>query len=635
MWSPTHIQVTVQRARGLLIKGKQGTNNCFVIIALGKEKFQTSVQEKAPESVTWNEECELQIPSQGNQAQLVLTALHHNSVGMDEFLGRVVLPLNEMEIYERPRSRWYKLESKDKDRERKKEKERGELEVRISFTVKAGSLTDLSKTKTSSKSSISNLASSVGGSLLSIGAIEKRKGLRKLAKSLGSKMHISGLGRKGGHKDRDEPLDEEVGGGAGVGGGGGAARTGANASLHDRGTKQTFGDADPGVISEDEDEFVLDNLSHKSSTGSVSHWPGAPTAGSGSGTGAGYRRHPEQELIFTSTPVSEGVTGGSVAGISKASSSVSLASDGTHAGEGIGEPQQKQQRQQQQSRHGGAAPLPGESPAGGKEKMDEWEQKLYGKHLEIGSTDSLKRRSWESSRVMLSAARQEELQQQQQQQQQQEAAAVEPAATLAVPEPQARSVPTSPEIDARASAPKPVPRASSRQDVSRSQGADSVPTGEPVAKPEKESFTKKIKHLIKDHGHHHHPRADSLENLTAVVVPQRKLNGSKQQTSSPRFGHEQRIIIGGETVGTELGQRAAAKAAASMPLSPQTLAKYEGKTHEEMVRVAQGLENEVLLQKQKVKELEDYLDSLLLKVMECHPKILQNPYQRANPSKSG
>uniref|UniRef100_A0A2M4ACQ8 Protein kinase c conserved region 2 n=1 Tax=Anopheles triannulatus TaxID=58253 RepID=A0A2M4ACQ8_9DIPT len=621
MWSPTHIQVTVQRARGLLIKGKQGTNNCFVIIALGKEKYQTSVQEKAPESVSWNEECELQIPSQGNQAQLVLTALHHNSVGMDEFLGRVVLPLNEMEIYERPRSRWYKLESKDKDRERKKEKERGELEVRISFTVKAGSLTDLSK-KTASKSSISNLASSVGGSLLSIGAIEKRKGLRKLAKSLGSKMHISGLARKGGaQKDRDEPLDEEVAGGGvagGGGGGGGGARTaGGHASLHDRSTKQTFGDADPGVISEDEDEFVLDNLSHKSSTGSVSHqWPN-PKTGS---TGAGSQRF-AADISYTSTPLADGRS----FGFSKSSSSNSLAgATGAATATAVATPGEtesggKQQRQQQQSRHG-------ESPA--KEKMDEWEQKLYGKHLEIGSTDSLKRRSWESSRVMTALGRQEELQQQQQQQQQE--AAGEPV-TLAVPEPQARSVPTSPELDGMSSraAPKPVPRAGSRQDVSRESVQETI-------KPEKESFTKKIKHLIKDHGHHH-SRADSLENLTAVVVPQRKLNGSKQ--GSP-FGHEQRIIIGGETVGTELGQRAAAKAAAaaaaaSMPLAPQTLAKYEGKSHEDMVRVAQGLENEVLLQKQKVKELEDYLDSLLLKVMECHPKILQNPYQKANPTKSG
>lgn len=51
--------MAVQRAKGLLIKGKHGTNNCFVIIALGKEKYQTSVKDKAPEAVEWHEECEL------------------------------------------------------------------------------------------------------------------------------------------------------------------------------------------------------------------------------------------------------------------------------------------------------------------------------------------------------------------------------------------------------------------------------------------------------------------------------------------------------------------------------------------------------------------------------------------------
>lgn len=53
------LSFTVQRARGLLTKGKNGTNNCFVTIALGKEKYQTSVKEKAESSVNWNEECEL------------------------------------------------------------------------------------------------------------------------------------------------------------------------------------------------------------------------------------------------------------------------------------------------------------------------------------------------------------------------------------------------------------------------------------------------------------------------------------------------------------------------------------------------------------------------------------------------
>lgn len=47
----------------------------------------------------------------------------------------------------------------------------------------------------------------------------------------------------------------------------------------------------------------------------------------------------------------------------------------------------------------------------------------------------------------------------------------------------------------------------------------------------------------------------------------------------------------------------------------------------EIMLIANDLENEVKLQKMKMKEMEDYLDNLLLRVMETHPKILQNPYR--------
>lgn len=49
--------------------------------------------------------------------------------------------------------------------------------------------------------------------------------------------------------------------------------------------------------------------------------------------------------------------------------------------------------------------------------------------------------------------------------------------------------------------------------------------------------------------------------------------------------------------------------------------------------IANGMENEALLQRQRVKELEDYLDNLLLRVMETHPKLLQNPYSRTTSAK--
>ncbi|XP_052900242.1 rab11 family-interacting protein 5 [Anopheles moucheti] len=590
MWSPTHIQVTVQRAKGLLIKGKGGTNNCFVIIALGKEKYQTSIKQKAPDSVMWNEECELQIPTQGNQAQLVLTALHHNSVGMDEFLGRVVLPLNEMEVYERPRARWYKLESKD--REKKKEKDRGELEVRISFTVKAGSLTDLSK-KEKSKSSISNLASSVGGSLLSIGAIEKRKGLKKIAKSIGSKMHISGMGKKENKKERDGADDTSMYSGSYsslAGGTGGGSATPSTASLHPssggRQSKQTFGDADPGVISEDEDEFVLDNLSHKSSNGSLNLRSAANV--------------PKPAPATASTPL-----------------------------EWTGRDTEPR----------------GDTPVATGEKVDEWEQKLYGKHLDIGNTDSLKRRSWESSRVMLSARLEES-------EQEPEAGGGDQVGAGEQQRGRSVTAPTSPELDGKtnhreqqhststkapagAATPKPLPRTGS-QDVAIIGRQSPGPVAE--IKPEKESFTKKLKHFVKEHRGSGH-RADSLENLSTGVgvgaLAAHKKHGSKLLGTLA----DQRIIIGGEN-GEQIAAAAAAAAASQRQskltqVSPETLAKYEGKSREDVIKIAHTLENEVHYQKQKVKELEDYLDSLLLKVMECHPKILQNPYQKAAPTKSG
>ena len=74
----------VCRVRGLLAKGKNGmffidrlqcilalslyyfvltnetgTNDAFVTISLGKEKFQTSVKQKSSPDLEWQEECEL------------------------------------------------------------------------------------------------------------------------------------------------------------------------------------------------------------------------------------------------------------------------------------------------------------------------------------------------------------------------------------------------------------------------------------------------------------------------------------------------------------------------------------------------------------------------------------------------
>lgn len=153
-----------------------------------------------------------------------------------------------MDVYEQPRSRWCQLQSKQgKDNK----KDRGELEIRVSFTVKAGSLKDLSKAG-KSRTSIPNL---VGGSLLSLGTLDKRKSLKSLkslTKSLGNKLKKNKL--KGSTDDisstASTPSLNEF-------------RKYKNDSHHQFDT--LHGHADPGVISENEDELILDNLSQKSS----------------------------------------------------------------------------------------------------------------------------------------------------------------------------------------------------------------------------------------------------------------------------------------------------------------------------------------------------------------------------------
>lgn len=250
MWDPTHVQVTVQKARGLLIKGKNGTNNCFVTISLGKEKFQTSVKHKATENVEWFEECELCIPSQGNTAEIVLKVFDEDFV-KDHLLGQVSIPLKDLDVYERPRNRVYPLRGKTgKDND----KSRGELEVKIGFTVKEGSLNDLSK-KEKHKSSLSSVAQNVGGSLMSIGSIEKRKSLKKFAKNLGSKMNLT---------KKDKKSDSSS-----LGGSVGNLRASVVSTPDTSTPKRSPTEADPGVISEDEDEFAFDDLSHKSSGSSL------------------------------------------------------------------------------------------------------------------------------------------------------------------------------------------------------------------------------------------------------------------------------------------------------------------------------------------------------------------------------
>ncbi|XP_054028420.1 rab11 family-interacting protein 5 isoform X3 [Dryobates pubescens] len=138
-WLPTHVQVTVVRARGLRCKGgsKPGTSDAYTIIQLGREKYSTSVAEKSTGNPEWREECAFELPPELGtptglaRGSLVLTVMHRALVGMDRFLGQATVPLEPaLQQGRAPDERWHKLHSKAG----KKEKERGELLVCIQFT---------------------------------------------------------------------------------------------------------------------------------------------------------------------------------------------------------------------------------------------------------------------------------------------------------------------------------------------------------------------------------------------------------------------------------------------------------------------------------------------------------------------
>ncbi|KAK1154395.1 rab11 family-interacting protein 1-like [Acipenser oxyrinchus oxyrinchus] len=132
-WYPTNVNVTVLQAHSLKAKGKNGTNDAYAIIQLGKEKFSTSVSEKSLAPV-WREEASFELPvfHQGNQERCTLriVVMHRALVGLDQFLGEAVINLLELhENKERNKTEWFKLQSKAG----KKDKERGEVHVNIQF----------------------------------------------------------------------------------------------------------------------------------------------------------------------------------------------------------------------------------------------------------------------------------------------------------------------------------------------------------------------------------------------------------------------------------------------------------------------------------------------------------------------
>ncbi|NWZ86366.1 RFIP1 protein, partial [Poecile atricapillus] len=105
-----------------------GGSDAYAVMALGRDKFRTSVAERCRGEPLWREEATFELPAR--PAVLRLTVLHRALAGADKFLGRAEVELAALrDEGGRRHSRWYKLRSKPG----KKEKERGEIEVDIQF----------------------------------------------------------------------------------------------------------------------------------------------------------------------------------------------------------------------------------------------------------------------------------------------------------------------------------------------------------------------------------------------------------------------------------------------------------------------------------------------------------------------
>lgn len=329
---------------------------------------------------------------------------------------------------------------------------------------------------------------------------------------------------------------------------------------------QSAGEADPGVISEDEDEFAFDNLSNKSSASSINVKP-----------------RNTQHLPPPPSPLA-------------------VQSNTSHSAVSASNDDDIKFRTK-------VASTPIKPPRTSNEapEVDEWEQKLYGKNSDLNLTvsDPMKRLSWDA-RVPLNKS--------------------DDTSDDSTPDrnsyQQSVTAPTSPVLHDQKShereqineKPQPLPRSGTLESIVEKHHESPPPVMEKEKKEKSEKrFSNKLKYFRKDKSESHDDSGRS-----APIIK----HGLGQQK---QFG--ERIIIGHENEHLLIGGHK------SIEVPQDILKKYEGKSREEIMLLANDLENEVRLQKSKMKEMEEYLDDLLLRVMETQPKLLQNPYRSQTSTK--
>lgn len=131
---PVSARVSVLRARGLRIKGKDGTNDAYTTLQAGRETFRTPVSEKLAEPVWGGSDAEfiftLPPEIQPDKVPLQARVFHRVSLGADKLLGLAVINVHELrQNSARENPQWFKLLNKTG----KADKDRGEVLLDVQF----------------------------------------------------------------------------------------------------------------------------------------------------------------------------------------------------------------------------------------------------------------------------------------------------------------------------------------------------------------------------------------------------------------------------------------------------------------------------------------------------------------------
>ena len=478
-------------------------------------------------------------------------------------------------------ARWYPLVCKPGQN---KEGYRGELELKLGFTVKAtennagGSVADLRRGTKGSLTSLNKVAGTLGGSLLSLGGKE-RKNIKKLAKSVGKKVE------KVGEKAR---MTVEA-----VKAGREKESEGRRLSRLEEGEMGwgSLTNRDPGVNSDDEDEmepvrddmFQFDRLSHRSSIRS--------------------------ELSLGKLGMVSPALTPDLAALRRGDTSSSIA------------PATNRQQQQEDT-----------------DSMTSFTRRDLE---ETDSLTSLTRREQEDKTSLASYSRRDQTEDNT------SMASFTSHQTLPddsslpsysqamsrkkkiipVVQSEPESSPSPEQPSSPMSSPRPRDSASSTlgslsSRFRQSQALEPADLGNKL----KNSFSKNLLigcAVCTYDSHFVSGFKDKGDKAEKVATPGQQSRTTSNTSLGPPSGT--RVVLGRETSPTPSSQ--------NQRIPPEILAKFQGKTREDLIELVVGLQANAETQGKKLKDLEDYLDGLLIRVMETAPVLLQKDSLTTKPGR--